>query len=148
MSLETNKKSYSIYCLIAPNGKKYFGCSACNDINRKRWRYGQGYHLNPHLQTDIIKYGWKNFDKKIIKSGLDKVSAQNLERELIFKYRSDNPLFGYNKACRTVTIPIERDIDNTDIKIFACYIEFFLHLLDSHQKSYKTNVNGHRSYKK
>lgn len=143
MSLETNKKSYSIYCLIAPNGKKYFGCSACKDINRKRWRYGQGYILHPNLQADIKKYGWENFNKKIIKSGLNRVSAQNIERELIFKYHSDNPLFGYNKACQTVTIPIERDIDNSDIQIMACQIELLMEIINNkkHRKIRRAKRN-------
>lgn len=46
----------------------------------------------------IQKYGWNNFEHKILFSDLDIETASKKERELIAKYKSNNKKFGYNIA--------------------------------------------------
>ena len=52
------------------------------------------------ITTSILcchkKYGWDNFEHTIVAKDLTAEEAAKLERELIAKYQSNNPLFGYN----------------------------------------------------
>lgn len=86
---------YKVYRHICPNGKMYIGISRQEDIQR-RWQYGWGYHNNVLFYRAIKKYGWANISHEIIYDGLTKSEAEEKEIELIAKYRSNNPKFGYN----------------------------------------------------
>ncbi len=78
------------------NGKKYIGITSQN-VNR-RWRNGQGYYQNEHFYRAICKYGWDNFTHQIVKAGLSKEAACELEKQLIKEYRTIEEQFGYNKS--------------------------------------------------
>lgn len=76
------------------NGKLYIGMSG---NVKMRWQ-ANGVHYNTCrlFYRAISKYGWDSFEHTIIKDGLTKKEAQDLEIELIAKYKTQNPKFGYN----------------------------------------------------
>ena len=87
---------WSVYKHTSPNGKIYIGITSRNPLHR--WNNGKGYKTNKHLYNAIKKYGWENFNHDIIASEISKEDAQMLEIELIKKYRSNQPTFGYNNS--------------------------------------------------
>lgn len=88
--------NYSVYKHTTPNGKVYIGITKLNPTDR--WDYGCGYYSNPHFYNAIKKYGWNNIAHDILASGLTKEEACSLEKELISKYDSTNPVKGYNRS--------------------------------------------------
>lgn len=76
------------------NGKKYVG-QTCR-IPKKRWANGYGYKNNKYFNNAISKYGWDNFEHKIIASNLTKDEANNFEILLIEKLDTTNRNKGYN----------------------------------------------------
>lgn len=94
-------KNYVVYKITNNiNGKIYIGMT--NDVKR-RWRY-EGIEYRPPLKSDrhrpfwnaIQKYGWDNFTKEIIISGLTKEDAFEKERQMIKEFDSTNKKIGYN----------------------------------------------------
>ena len=78
-----NQKCYTIYIHIFPNSKTYVGLTKQQVENR--WANGEGYKNQP-VYEPIKFYGWENIKHIIIKEGLTKEEAQELEKELIKKY--------------------------------------------------------------
>ena len=78
------------------NGKKYIGITSQKPTYR--WNNGEGYKLNPHFYNAIKHYGWDSFAHDILFTGLTQDEAENLEVELIFKYKTQDPNIGYNHA--------------------------------------------------
>ena len=90
-------KPYMVYVHTNKvDGKRYVGITCQNPA--RRWRNGNGYYLNDHFYRAINKYGWDNFTHEIIKAGLSKEAACELEKRLINEYRTNDPNFGYNKS--------------------------------------------------
>lgn len=84
------------------NNKKYIG-QTCNLKNRwsnngSKYLYKQkdGSWRQPAIARAILKYGWDGFIHEVVKDNLSKLEADNLEKELINKYNTLNPNFGYN----------------------------------------------------
>lgn len=78
------------------NGKRYVGMT-CQNVSR-RWRNGDGYIKSSHFYRAIQKYGWDAFTHEIVKAGLSKSEACELEKKLIAKHNSTNEEFGYNRS--------------------------------------------------
>lgn len=57
---------------------------------------GYGYKNKPYFSRAIQKYGWKNFEHIILFEDLTQEIASIIEQELIKKYNTYNPNFGYN----------------------------------------------------
>ena len=87
--------NYKIYKYTSPSGGVYIG-QTHNTIERRAG--GGGYqYLNrdkktgdfnqPAIAKAIIKYGWDNFQKEVIYSGLTSQEADEKEKELIREYR-------------------------------------------------------------
>jgi hypothetical protein len=89
-------KKWCVYKHTSPNGKVYIGITSQNPL--KRWRNGKGYRDNDYFFRAITKYGWDNFTHEIVKSDLSKEEACRIEVNLIQKYQSNNPEFGYNNS--------------------------------------------------
>jgi group I intron endonuclease len=87
---------YCVYKHTAPNGKVYIGITMRNPT--VRFRNGGGYSENEHFSRAISKYGWNNFAHEILFSGLTADEASAMESELIDRYSSMNPKYGYNKT--------------------------------------------------
>lgn len=96
--MKTNAKdnTFSVYMHTNTiNGKKYVGITS-KEPNR-RWKgNGSGYRNNEHFWNAIQKYGWDNFEHYVIYQELSLDEASSIEKELITKYNTNNPNFGYN----------------------------------------------------
>lgn len=95
---------YVVYKHICPNDKIYIGITG--NGTKKRWSNGlSAYSNNQHFCNAIKKYGWDNVKHEILFEGLTKDEACQKEIELIAKYQSNNPNFGYNLSsggeCKT-----------------------------------------------
>ena len=85
--------NYSVYMHICPNGKVYVGLTGIKP--ELRWDNGRGYKTQV-FRNAIKKYGWENIKHIIVKSNLTLDEANELEIELISKYKSYDQKFGYN----------------------------------------------------
>lgn len=77
-------------------GKKYIGMTY-NPFMRFSGT-GSAYKCNKRFYADIVKYGWENFEHRILCGGLTKLEAEYMESYYIEKF---NTLFyrnGYNKV--------------------------------------------------
>lgn len=94
--MEIDNRKFTVYEHVNKiNGKKYIGQTIESDV-QTRWKYGNGYVGSPHFNNAIKKYGWDNFEHNIIATGLSVDEANQMEYELIEKYQTINPQFGYN----------------------------------------------------
>lgn len=88
---------FTLYVHITPNNKKYFGITKTTVQNR--WGInGSGYSNQKLFWRAIQKYGWDNIEHIILAENLSKEWACQLERDLIWKYQSNNSKYGYNIA--------------------------------------------------
>lgn len=91
---ETSRK----YCVYMHenkfNKKKYIGITGKEP--KIRWANGRGYTGCTHFYNAIQKYGWDNFEHKILHTNLSKKEACEKEIELIKKYDTTNENKGYN----------------------------------------------------
>ena len=88
------KECYTVYMHICPNNKKYIGITKLKP--KDRWRNGKLYKNCILFDRAIKKYSWNNIKHKILYIGLSKKEAEQKEIELISKYKSNNPKYGYN----------------------------------------------------
>lgn len=106
--MEAQEKTYLIYKHVNKiNGKIYIG-QTCLSTN-KRWQNGYGYKsyttlpnnkkIPSHFWSAIQKYGWDNFEHKVLIHGLTKEQADSWEKKLIKRWDLMNPQRGYNKQC-------------------------------------------------
>jgi group I intron endonuclease len=92
-----NEIKYSVYKHTSPDGKIYIGCTSQRP--ERRWDNGNGYkHNHKTFFHDIEKIGWDNFTHEIVASDLSESEGFALETELIRKYNTVNPKYGYNKS--------------------------------------------------
>lgn len=79
------------------NDKKYIGITC--QMGVRRWRdNGYGYKNSLHFYSAINKYGWENFDHKVLRENLTKEDAEKEEIELIRFNDTTNRGKGYNIA--------------------------------------------------
>lgn len=87
-------KNYVVYMHEhRETGKKYIGITGMKP--EYRWNNGKGYSSG-YFRNAIDKYGWDAFRHEILYTRLTKEEACKLEQELIAKYQSNNPEYGYN----------------------------------------------------
>ena len=86
--------AWSVYIHITPSNKYYVGITSKEPC--KRWRNGFGYYSQKYFYNAIQKYGWDNIYHEIVASNLTKEEANNFEKLLIQKLKSNNREFGYN----------------------------------------------------
>lgn len=90
--------SEKLYCVYMHtnkiNGKKYVGITSIKP--EKRWNSGFGYVKNEHFYSAIKKYGWENFEHKVLCGDLSLQDACDIERYLIKYYNLQDYNFGYN----------------------------------------------------
>jgi len=75
------------------SGKKYIGITGLKPEHR--WNNGKGY-TSGYFRNAIDRHGWDAFRHEILYVNLTKEEACRLECELIAKYQSNNPDYGYN----------------------------------------------------
>lgn len=86
---------FRVYRHLFPNGKSYVGITSATPVSA-RWKNGKGYGNNPYMTHAIEKYGWDNVKHLILKGYFSLEDANLKERELIKRYRSNDPEYGYN----------------------------------------------------
>lgn len=96
---------YTVYAHINKiNRKIYIGITSQNPL--KRWNNGEGYRHCSHFYKAIKKYGWDNFEHKIIITDVSKQFAEDFEKYLIKTL--DTIKSGYNiesggSACKQLS---------------------------------------------
>lgn len=88
------KNNYTVYMHLFPNNKKYIGITSKKP--KQRWESGTGYITQKLMNKAIQKYKWENIKHKILYENLTKEEAEHKEIELIKKYKTNNPKYGYN----------------------------------------------------
>lgn len=93
---DDKKREYCLYCHINKhNSKKYYGITKKNP--NYRWNHGKGYSNNKYFTRAIEKYGWDDgFDHIIILNNLTEKEACELEKQYIYKDRTNLREYGYN----------------------------------------------------
>lgn len=87
--------SFCVYAHInKTDGKRYIGITSQRPA--ARWHKGSNYVGNEYFSRAIQKYGWDNFDHIILADGLDKETAEALERQYIREYDTCDRSKGYN----------------------------------------------------
>lgn len=90
-------KTYCVYSHTNKiNGKIYIGLTSMKP--EERWKNGVGYHAGTHFRNAIDKYGWDNFEHRIIKDGLTENEASYWEQYYISFYNSTDRQYGYNMS--------------------------------------------------
>lgn len=90
---------WTVYVHTSPSGKMYVGITKLKP--EKRWRVdGKGYFnsANIHFINAIKFYGFDNFTHDIVASNLTKTEAENMEKLLIKKLKTQDRRYGYNIA--------------------------------------------------
>jgi group I intron endonuclease len=86
--------NYTVYKHTSPSGKVYIGITRQRPA--ARWSNGTGYKHSPHFLAAVKKYGWDNIRHEILAEGLSREQAEQLEVELIAKYKATDKAYGYN----------------------------------------------------
>lgn len=86
------EKQFTIYRHITPDGKSYIGCTS--RTIKERWNVG--YKHCPLFKEAYAKYGWDGMQHETLAVVTDEEVAYRIEQEMIAKYQSNNPNFGYN----------------------------------------------------
>ena len=91
------ENNYTVYChTLKSDGRKYFG--ATKDNVKHRWNNGKGHSYSGNMKKAIDMYGWEAFEHTIIRDGLSKEEAYELEIELIKKFKTQNEKYGFNRS--------------------------------------------------
>lgn len=94
-----NTAKEKLFCVYVHTNKinnhRYIGITSRN-VNKRWGLKGQRYKNNKHFWSAIQKYGWDNFTHEIVAENLTFEEAQQMEKDLINKYDSANPKYGYN----------------------------------------------------
>lgn len=91
------EESYSVYIHTTPDGRKYIGMTRQNV--EKRWHGGCGYRNQPKFYDEIQKNGWSNIKHEVVLESASFEEAAQKEKELIQKYETQNPKYGFNTKC-------------------------------------------------
>lgn len=95
------EKNYSVYLHKTPDGRVYVG--ATKHISSRFGKNGSGYKTQ-YFYSAIEKFGWDRIKHTVIKNGLSKDEAEELEADLIAKYNATDPDFGYNIRPRGIYV--------------------------------------------
>ena len=90
-----NDKKYCIYIHINKTNNKVYVGQTCQKPEY-RWNHGQGYKECSYFYNAILKYGWDNFEHKILETNLSQERANQLECYYIKYYNANNSAYGYN----------------------------------------------------
>ena len=85
-NMENN--NYKIYLHISPSKKVYVGQTRVSV--EKRWKNGKHYKACVLFQKALDKYGWDNFEHRVIFTNLSKLDADMIETDLIYYYKKIN----------------------------------------------------------
>ena len=106
------ERNYSVYRLIFPDGKLYFGQT--KDI-KTRWKSVHMYKGTTFLYDNLLRVGWNNVKKEVIADHLSCEDSRKLEGWLIERYDTTNPENGYNKS-KGIILPEDRAVRLKEIR--------------------------------
>lgn len=118
------EKKFIIYKYTSPSGGVYIG-QTCKELKYRACSGGQGYlqrdkntgeFLQPSLARAIIKYGWDNFQKEILFTGLTSEEADEKEIELINFYREGGKCYNIANGGKGVSGTREHKIKQYSLK--------------------------------
>jgi hypothetical protein len=88
----------NLYCIIFPNGKKYYGVETAGKTNR--WkdhiRTAKAGKCQYRIYKALRKYGPENCKFVYIYQGMPRDYILKLEMQFIKSYKTQDPKFGYN----------------------------------------------------
>ena len=88
--------NYKIYVYTNKvNGKKYVG-QTCNTLKKMANSNGSRYKKCKYFGRVIEKYGWENFEPKILYDNLTQTEANELEERTIKELNTTDINYGYN----------------------------------------------------
>lgn len=96
------------------NNKKYIG-QTCQNI-KARWKNGSNYRSSTYFYSAIKKYGWDNFEHKVVAKNLTKKKADIIEKTLIKCFNTTDACFGYN-LCSGGSRGVQNEITRKKISI-------------------------------
>ena len=117
--MKSDANTYTVYmheCTV--NKKKYIGTTCLSPTARFK-KGGTGYMGNKSMWKDIQQYGWDSFKHTVLYTGLKADTAYDLEVELIRKYHSNNPKYGYNIFPGGYKVPSGED-NPMSKSVFCC----------------------------
>lgn len=79
---------------VLANGKRYIGQTTSKP--KERWGSNGHRYKGQMFYYAIQKYGWKNIKHEIIAEDLSQKEADQLEREYIARYKTNQEEYGYN----------------------------------------------------
>lgn len=132
------ENNWILYKHTCPDSKVYIGITS---NLQKRWSsYGRQYAHCINFFTAICRYGWDNIEHEILKEGLTREEAGELEKLYIKELRACEPKYGYNMTmggfgCKK---GVWRKINQYDIN--GNYIASFNSMADA---SRKLNIDRH-----
>lgn len=122
----TSNKLYTIYMHTSPSGKVYIG-QTCQKVWVRWLHNGNGYKENPVFWKAIKKYGWENFNHKILLEGISKSEADYAEKYIIKWYKLHNLSYNitdggdggcgiipWNKGIKTNVTPWNKGLSMSD----------------------------------
>ena len=119
-----------IYKYTSPSGGVYIGQTSKKTIEERAHNDGKqyltvdkktGFFKQPAIANAIIKYGWDNFTKEILYTGLTKEECDKKEIELIKYYKENGACYniadgGYGPNGVNYTKVKQYELDGTFIK--------------------------------
>lgn len=93
---EKEEKKYKIYCYQNMlNNKKYIGLTSLT-LKERAGKDGHNYKDCTHFWNAIQKYGWNNFNSKVLEENLTLDEAKEKEKYYIKLYKTNDSNIGYN----------------------------------------------------
>lgn len=83
---------------VTPKNKIYFGITSAKNPENRWGKHGEGYKTQQLFWRAIQKYGWDNIQHLVLLDNLSKEWACKLEQDFIWRYKSNDPEYGYNIA--------------------------------------------------
>lgn len=87
--------NFTVYVHHTPSNKVYVGITQ-KKVSARWGKDGSGYSNQQLFWRAIQKYGWNSIKHEIVAENLSKEEACQMEIELIARYKSNNPDYGYN----------------------------------------------------
>lgn len=89
-------RDFIVYIHINKINEKVYIGQTCKSFKSRCGVKGKNYKNSTHFWNAINKYGWNNFEHNILYTNLTGNEANEIERQLILKYNSNNQNYGYN----------------------------------------------------
>lgn len=131
-------KKYTVYAHISPSGKVYIGQSSEMSVrwqgkgNRYLAKKKNGKYNQPYFANAILKYGWDNFEHKIILDKVSKNEANYAEKYLIKWYKLHNLSYNITDGGEG-TCGIKRTMSPEMRKYMSYYMRTFSPLIGTHR---------------